>query len=163
MIKELTKEALVLYEKAKEERGREGGREGGVPECVLDLLVQQKEEGVWSLEKVVADLFAFVFAAFTNSFAVLAWCLYEMAGNEEVRTRFVNECNNNSNSSSSSSSGATAAQQQGNTSQDNINITRSSSSSSSSSSSGTTNNNTKQTIVSPTSKTCASGKQSSTK
>eukprot|EP00624_Nannochloropsis_granulata_P007661 evm.model.NODE_8940_length_13916_cov_28.359657.1 len=103
-ITELTKEALVLYQNAKEERGREGeaGEKEETAESVLDLLVRQKEGGM-DFEEVVSDMFAFVFAAFTNSFAVLAWCIWEMAGNEEVRSRFVAECSGSSGSSSSGS------------------------------------------------------------
>eukprot|EP00952_Eustigmatos_sp_NYUAD-ZCMA_P003824 16737-Eustigmatos_ZCMA.PRE.1 len=33
---------------------------------------------------VTADIFAFVFASFTNTFAVLAWSLYELAGRPDV-------------------------------------------------------------------------------
>ncbi|GAB5034443.1 cytochrome p450 [Nannochloropsis oceanica] len=104
-IRGLTEEALVLYRKAKEERGREGevGEKEERAESVLDLLVRQEVGGL-DLEELVADMFAFVFAAFTNSFAVLAWCIWELAGNEEVRSRFVAECTTSSSGSCSSSS-----------------------------------------------------------
>lgn len=81
-IKVLVKEVLETYQgKPKSDHP---------PECVLDLLVQNAETPL-DFEEVVRDTFAFVFASFTNSFAVLAWCIYELADNAAVRERFLLE------------------------------------------------------------------------
>ena len=102
-LREITREVLEHYEE-KESDARGGGytndgtmkaqgaqEQQEAPECVLDLLVRQSNVPL-DVEEVAGDVFAFVLAAFTNTYAVLAWSLWELAGNPEVRERFLAEC-----------------------------------------------------------------------
>lgn len=90
-ITELTKEVLEAYQ-AK--RSNSNFPPHPPPfESVLELLVQNaaQEKEELDLEEVVGDIFSFVFAAFTNSFAVLGWCIHELSGNAAAREQFLQE------------------------------------------------------------------------
>lgn len=57
-------------------------------ECALHFLVRQAaaaREGPLGVDAVTGDFFAFVFASFTNTFAMLGCCLWELTGNETLQ------------------------------------------------------------------------------
>lgn len=90
-IRRVTGEMLVHYQMKVQGEEESGDAAAGQPfECALHLLVRQAAAAGGSLELdgVTGDLFAFVFASFTNTFAVLGWCVWELAGNAALRGAF---------------------------------------------------------------------------
>lgn len=86
----VTKEMLAHYEakvEAERQKGPGEGDEVGALECALHLLVRQAADNGKPLDadETTGDLFAVVFASFTNTFAVTGWCVWEMAGDAELR------------------------------------------------------------------------------
>lgn len=88
----VTKDMLAHYEaKVEAERQEgEGGDEIGAVECALHFLVRQAADNGKPLnaEETTGDLFAVVFASFTNTFAVTGWCVWELAGDAALCGRY---------------------------------------------------------------------------
>lgn len=84
-IRGITAEMLAYYESRE---GADGGNGDEGVECALQLLVRQAGAagaGPLDVDTVTNDLVAFVFASFTNTFAVLAWCIWELAGDKALQ------------------------------------------------------------------------------
>jgi cytochrome P450 len=86
-IRRITGEVLSYYESKVKAEGQEEGGDSAPFECTLHLLVCQAAatSAPLDLEAVTGDLFAFVFASFTNTFAIMGWCAWELAGNAALR------------------------------------------------------------------------------
>ena len=79
VISQITKEIMEHYVKVVEKEG--SGNGGGGPECLAHQIVRDAaSKGIdVDVGAATADIFAFIFASFTNSFAILAWTLWHIA------------------------------------------------------------------------------------